>query len=440
MMQPEHSDAYALVGGQVWDSAQACLRSGLAIHVNAGRIAALCPPDQLPADLPKTDVSGQSVVPGLIDAHVHSEDWHAGFYLANGVTTVRDVGCALAEILDRRQRWHADGATAPRLVCCGPLIDGPGKSWLAMSVIVRTPEETRSQVDQLVAAGVDQIKLYASLDWPCFLAALDQARRHGKLTVAHLQDAGNARQAIEAGVDEIEHLSGCAEALWPERRAYGMPWIKLWPDLSRDRVRALVNLIIERNVWMTVTLAVWRKIGTAWDPRHGDHPQNRHVPAALRAWWNQQWPPVMADDLRLAWARALPAMQIFTAHLIERGARIVAGSDTPFINLLPGFSLHDELQILVECGMRPAQALDAATRLAAEALQIGRLVGTIEPGKEADLLVVNGDPTADIRALTRLKAVIRGGRWLDPGALLAEADQQAAAAWPRTQRRISDVY
>ena len=148
----------------------------------------------------------------------------------------------------------------------------------------------------------------------------------------------------------------------------------------------------------------------------------------------------MADDLRLSWARALPAMQIFTAHLIERGARIVAGSDTPFINLLPGFSLHDELQILVECGMRPAQALDAATRLAAEALQIGRLVGTIEPGKEADLLVVNGDPTADIRALTRLKAVIRGGRWLDPGALLAEADQQAAAAWPRTQRRISDVY
>ena len=309
-----------------------------------------------------------------------------------------------------------------------------------MSVIVRTPEETRSQVDQLVAAGVDQIKLYASLDWPCFLAALDQARRHGKLTVAHLQDAGNARQAIEAGVDEIEHLSGCAEALWPERRAYGMPWIKLWPDLSRDRVRALVNLIIERNVWMTVTLAVWRKIGTAWDPRHGDHPQNSHVPAALRAWWNQQWPPVMADDLRLAWARALPAMQIFTAHLIERGARIIAGSDAPFVYLLPGFSLHDELQILVECGMRPAQALDAATRLAAEALQIGRLVGTIEPGKEADLLVVNGDPTADIRALTRLKAVIRGGRWLDPGALLAEADQQAAAAWPRTQRRISDVY
>lgn len=433
-------DSYALVGGKVWNSAQACLRSGLAIHVRGGQIVAVCPPDQVPPDVRAIDLGGDAVVPGLIDAHVHSEDWQAGFYLANGVTTVRDTGCALDEILARRQRWNAEGAAAPRLVCCGPLIDSPGKSWLPMSVIVRTPEEARRQVDELVAAGVDQIKLYANLEWPCFLAALDQAQRHGKFTVAHLQEAGNAQQAISAGVDEIEHLSGCAEALWPERRAFGMPWIRLWPDLSRKRVQALVDLIIERNVWMTVTQAVWHKLGTAWDPRHGDHPQTRYVPPALRAWWTQQYPPIMADDLRLAWARALPAMRIFTAHLIERGGRIIAGSDTPFLHLMPGFSLHDELQLLVECGMRPAQALDAATRLAAEALQISHQTGTIEAGKRADLLVVAGDPAADIRALARLKGVIRDGRWLDPGVLLAEADQQAAAAWPRTQRRISEVY
>jgi imidazolonepropionase-like amidohydrolase len=148
----------------------------------------------------------------------------------------------------------------------------------------------------------------------------------------------------------------------------------------------------------------------------------------------------MADDLRLEWVRALAGMQVFTAHLIERGGRIIAGSDTPFVNLLPGFGLHDELQQLVECGMSPAQALEAATRLAAEALQIGHLVGTIEPGKQADLLVVDGDPTKDIRALRRIKAVIRGGCWRDPAALLAEAAGYAATATRGDYRRISELY
>jgi imidazolonepropionase-like amidohydrolase len=320
------------------------------------------------------------------------------------------------------------------------LLDSLGDPWPFMSLFATTPEEARSQVDALVEAGVDQIKLYASLTWPCFQAALNQARQHGKFVVVHLQNAGNARQAIEAGVDEIEHLSGCAEALWPERQAFGMPWLVLWPDLSRNRVARLLDLIVESRVWMCPTLAVWRKIGTAWDPRHADHPQIRYVPAALRGWWDQQYPPTMADDVRLAWARAMPAMQIFTSYLIERGTRVIAGSDSPFLHLLPGFGLHDELQLLVECGMRPAQALDAATRLAAEALQIGHQVGTIEPGKAADLLIVDGDPAADIRVFRKIAAVIRDGRWLDPAVLLTQAADYAATAVRGDYRRFSEKY
>jgi imidazolonepropionase-like amidohydrolase len=94
----------------------------------------------------------------------------------------------------------------------------------------------------------------------------------------------------------------------------------------------------------------------------------------------------------------------------------------------------------VECGMRPSQAIDAATRYAAEGLGISHLVGTIESGKAADLLVIEGDPALDIRALARIKAVIVGGRWLNPIELLAEASEQAAIARPRTQRRISELY
>jgi hypothetical protein len=214
----------------------------------------------------------------------------------------------------------------------------------------------------------------------------------------------------------------------------------LWPELEHDRVERLLDLIVEHKIRMAITRAVWQKIGTVWDPRHADHPQLRYAPSPLRSWWDRQYPSAMPDDLRLEWIRALAGMQIFTSRLIERGGRIMAGSDTPFVNLVPGFSLHDELQLLVECGMRPSQALDAATCYAAEGLGISHLVGTIESGKAADLLVIEGDPALDIRALARIKAVIVGGRWLDPKVLLAEASEQAAIARPRTQRRISELY
>jgi imidazolonepropionase-like amidohydrolase len=424
----------------VWDSDSQSLQSGLAIHVSAGKIVAVGPPQSIPAHIKRIDVGGLSILPGLIDVHVHTEDWHGLFFLARGVTTVRDTGCALDEILDRRQRWNAPGSLSPRLLCCGPLIDGPEVSWTPMSVVVRTPEEARRQVDRLVEAGVDQIKLYAHLEWPCFLAAVQQAKHHDKHTVVHLQDHGNARRAIVAGADEIEHLSGCAEALWPDRHAQGHHWRELWPDLTHERVQRLLDLIVERKTWMAVTRAVWHKIGTVWDVRHAEHCQSRYVPATLRAWWEQTYPANVPDALRWEWIRALAGMQVFTTGLIERGARIIAGTDVPFVHLMPGFSLHDELAMLVACGMKPAQALDAATRQAAQALGIGDQAGTIAAGKAADLVLVEGDPTQDIRLLAGIKRVVRAGRLLDAQQLLAQAAEQTATMAPRTTRRFSDFY
>lgn len=439
-MQNPIADEYVLVGGRVWDSDELSLRDGLAVHIRAGYIAAVCPAEAIAAPVERIDVHGLSILPGLIDAHVHSEDWHAPLFLAHGVTTVRDVGCALDEVLDRRQRWNAPAAAAPRLVCCGPLLDGPEIMWAPMSVSVRTPADARREVDALVEAGVDQIKLYAHLEWPCFMAALQRAKHHGKFVIAHLQDYGNARQAIVAGVDELEHLSGCAEALWPERHQQGYHWRELWPDVTRDRVKRLIDLIVERQTWMAATRAIWHKIGTVWDVRHSEHPQMACVPGALRAWWEQSYPCDVADDLRYEWIRALAGMQVFTAGLIERGARLIVGTDAPYLHMLPGFGVHDELAMLVACGMKPARALDAATRQAAQALEIGDHVGTISAGKAADLALVEGDPGADMRAAARVRSVIKAGRLFDPAALLAQAREQTADLPPRPLRRFSDVY
>jgi hypothetical protein len=431
---------YALTGARVFDIRQARLRSDLAVSIRGDRIVAVGDPEQLSPDIPRIGMHGRCIVPGLIDVHVHSEDWHAPLYLANGVTTVRDTGCALEPILDRRRRWSAPDAIAPRLVCCGPLLDGAEPFWPAMAHAVATPEEGRRQVDMLVGVGVDQIKIYVGLERPCFSAVVDQAHKHGKFVLAHLNHHVDARNAIELGLDEIEHLSGCAEALWPQRNAAGEPWLTLWPDFDRARVDALIDQILERDVWMAVTRIIWHKIGTMWDPRHFDHPQMRYVPVRLLAWWDRRWPGHMPAELCLHWSRARAAMQIFTAHLIQRGARVIVGSDAPCCHVMPGFGLHDELQLLVECGMTPAQALVAATWMAARALQIDGMVGAIEPGMLADLVVVNGDPTADIRSLRRIEHVIRGGRCLEPQQLLDAAAAYAAAAPVEGEQRFAAEY
>ena len=130
-------------------------------------------------------------------------------------------------------------------------------------------------------------------------------------------------------------------------------------------------------------------------------------------------------------------MQIMTAYLVEIGARIVTGSDAPFCHVMPGFGLVDELALLVDCGMPPARCLRAATRDAALALQMEERIGTIEKGREADLVVVGDDPSVDIHALRDIALVIRGGTRLKPQELL---DTARAARLPRRPRRFSDDY
>ena len=441
-MMAEHRDngqtEYALTNGRVFldDS----LRDGLAVHVRGERIADVCERAGLPANLPAVDVAGRAIVPGLIDCHVHSEDWHAPLFLANGVTTVRDVGCALEPVLERRTRWNQRLALAPRLVCCGPLLDGGGAAHTAMMLVVKSADEGRDAVDMLVESGVDQIKLYAWLEWPAFEAVLKQSQKYHKFTIAHMMNLVDARSAVEAGLDEIEHCSGCAEAMYPERGLSGELWRRIFPDQTREFADRLIDLLLEHGTWMDVTRVIWHKIAHEWDPRHWDAPALRYVPRPVMDWWRTRKPAEQPRTYWYDWARAEGAMQIFVANLIERGVRVITGSDAPFAHVLPGFGLHEELQLLLDCGMKPAEAIRAATSLAAQALQLDAHAGSIAAGKLADMLIVDGDPTQDIRALQRIWRVVRGGRMLETAPLLAQAEQYAQTAQPNTVKRFSELY
>ncbi len=442
---------YALVVGAVFDSRRGELVHNRAVHLRGDQIVAMCAPGELPDELPRVPMDELTLVPGLIDVHVHSEDWHAPLYLAKGVTTVRDVGCELNSVLDRRARWNRQGACAPRLVCTGPLLDCPGNTWHATTQIVNSPEEARARVDELVERGVDQIKCYAFLDYPCFQAIVERAHHHNKFAVVHLGKHVNARQAIEAGIDEIEHLSGVGEALWAERNAQGATWdfYRLWANMDTDRANELLDEMMARGTWLAITRLVWVRLATTWDQRHRAHPQMAYVPPPLQAFWDTFAPnnPVgrvpkgIRPPSRMDRSQQAAGMSLFTSELVRRAYdRILIGTDAPFPYLLPGFSYHDEIAALMDCGMSERTALQAATLWGARALEIDDEVGSIEPGKRADMILIQGDPLEDFHALENIQLVIRDGAWLDPAQLLAEAGAYARTARPSPVRRFDAYY
>jgi hypothetical protein len=336
------------------------------------------------------------------------------------------------------------------MVCTGPLLDCPGNTWPATTKHVHTPDEAREQVDYLVSRGVDQIKTYAFLNWECFEAIVDQAHKKGKFVVAHLGKHVDARRAIQAGLNELEHLSGIGEALWWERNQDGANWefFKLWASMDLDRARQLIDLIMEKGTWIAITRLVWLRLAIVAEKRYFSQSQLAYVPKHLQEFWEtfsptspfQRAPKGMPQPSRLDRIQQTEGMGIFTTELFRRNAKILIGTDTPFPFLTPGFSYHEELQALWECGLSETAALQAATLAGAQALEIDDRVGAIEPGKQADLIAVNGDPTVDIRALDKIDAVIRDGRWLDPQDLLAQASQYAKNAQPSPQRRFDSFY
>lgn len=174
-----------------------------------------------------------------------------------------------------------------------------------------------------------------------------------------------------------------------------------------------------------------------------------YVPGLLCNYWEtfspknqqvQRAPKDMPRPSRMDRCQQVAGMAIFIAELFRRDARILIGTDAPFPNLLPGFSYHDEIHALLECGVSEKAALQAATLAGAQAMQIDHLVGTVEGGKHADLIIVDGNPLEDIQSLQRIEVVIRDGRWLFPQELLAQAAEYARSAEPAQEKRFDDHY
>lgn len=383
------------------------------------------------------DATGQYLIPGLWDMHVHSAfgDWFPGgrdiilpLFIANGVTGVRDMGGDTPVLLEWRKEIADGKIIGPRLVISGPMLDGflpNGKLRFPSSIPVTTPASAVAAVDSLKAQGVDFIKVQSVISHDAYLAAAAEAHKQGLPIVGHVPDKVRIREVVEAGQKSIEHLMGIFEGCSREEDKFikGQGSLKLLlATQDEQKCHSLIKLLAQNQTWQVPTL-VWQRGGTFLDQRDLKHqPLDKYVPAYWRdVTWRRFTDEMMPDLLR----DPLALRQEYFAHNLQMvgtlhrgGVPFMAGTDTaPGVYIMPGFSLHDELANFVESGFTPMESLQTATSNPARFLGIENSFGSVEPGNIADLVLLSANPLEDIRNTRKISMVVANGRLLDRAAL-----------------------
>jgi cytosine/adenosine deaminase-related metal-dependent hydrolase len=384
------------------------------IVVRDGRIASVRPRD---AGDPAPLCDGCFAVPGLIDAHVHTppriaignQELFALLYLANGVTTVRDVGASDASIAGLAERLAAGALPGPRMIRCGPVLDGDPPGW-PIATVVRGAAEAAPLVDRLADEGVGCIKVYNEVSKVAFEAIDHAARSRGLPLIGHVPHAVGL-----GGVSDFEsqHLTGVPYLHRP-RPPHG------W-DIRDEDVMALgdgeteeaLAVAQRQRVSFTPTLANFRLRLSASDPVRFPPPAGA---ALLPAFWSDAWQIIAGHPTgEPAIARRLDsllALQDLVRRAHQRGIPILAGSDTLMPFVVPGEALHLELQALHEAFGSSEAALASATTVSGRHIAEGE-IGVIAPGARADLLILREDPTRRLGALRDWQHVFADGRRYD---------------------------
>ena len=356
------------------------------------------------------DVRGKWLVPGLADMHVHSwSERDFPLYVLNGVTTIRDL-FGSPKHLEWRTSLAAGKLLGPTLFAAGPIVDGDPPTWPG-SAVVTTVEQARTVVREQRQAGYDLIKVYNDLGADIYDAIVAEAKAQGIPFGGHVPAAVGLDKALAAGQRTIEHLDGY------------LPW--------RGEARVdpkTIAATAKAEVWNCPTLVVTDRMGRLDNPASLESTRGlAYVAQAVRAMWKPEndfrlrsWTPAVFEGTR---ARQVKAKQL-VADLHKAGAKLVLGTDTgnPFV--VPGFAVHDELALLVSAGLTPWHARRMATVAPAELVGAPGSFGVIAPGARADLIVVAGDPLANIAALAEPSHVVLRGKLHERAALLAEIEKK----------------
>jgi imidazolonepropionase-like amidohydrolase len=408
---PERTGAFAITGGTLIDVTGKGAINDAVVVIEGDRITSAGPRArvQIPRGAAIIDARGKTLLPGLWEMHSHYVQVELGpAYLAAGVTTVRDCGTDFDFIVPVRAAMHAGRALGPRLLLAG-YIDGEGETGLGI-MRAKTPEEARAIVNRYQNAGFEQIKIYGNTVMkPEVIAAItSEAHRLGMTVTGHVPRGMNAMQAVEAGYDQINHIGFMARVMMPPTQP-GAPPPRLDPE-SAEAKRA-IQFFKQRGTVLEPTFARFELNTHPVDtPFSAFEPSMPKVPRELADILNHTGVPAAAAE------RARASAERFAAVLLalhRGGIPIIAGIDL----VVPGHSLHRELELYVKAGLTPLEAIQTATINAARAMKLEREVGNIEAGKRADLVILDANPLEAISNIRKVKFVVAGGKLYDPARL-----------------------
>ena len=391
---------------RVIDGTGAPPRDNMDILIESGRIQSIVPTGSEPADdVPTIDATGKTVIPGLIDMHAHLTLPDFGsrqgrLWLSFGVTSIRTTSGSIYRTLEEQESIDSGRRVGPRIFASGSALDG-GRIYYPDYLAIETEEELLQELRRAFTLDYDLLKTYVRLSDELQRTAVEEAHRRGIFVTSH-----EIYPAVAFGVDGIEHLRGTS------RRGFS-------PKITglRKSYRDVIDLVSRSGVFFTPTILVTGgfQLALAREPELLD---DARLAALLPPWalGAARRAPVgeVADREEIM----APIFQTLGA-IFAAGGRIVAGTDAPLVPY--GYGLILEIEQMSEAGLGPLQAIHSATQVAAEALGASDDLGSILPGRFADLVILDGDPVADIRNLRRVDGVISKGRFLQVERLLEQS-------------------
>lgn len=419
------------------------LRPGQIVIVRGNKIVEAGPVEEhkAPSGATIIDCKGKYLIPGLWDAHVHLTNTEAlrpvmlSLFIVNGITYVRDTGAALNSVLPLRKKAEEAAQTegmAPHVFITGPHMDGLQLSWES-SVSAVSVEQARFIIDCLTNAGVDELKVYDLLSPEVCLEVLSTGRSKGFRVCSHVPLSMDVIEASNAGLSSMEHMynleMSCSsdwksllkarrkmiaegsEKSGRELREYIYRAQRLHAFKTQDEARrdTVLKTLAKNNTWQVPTLVIIAQAEHKIFAREDWRRTFRYLPEPVRSDWEKtaiaktNQSPTEEDLAHASWAYDM------IPRLVEAGIGIMAGTDMPLALLTPGFSLHEELALLVQAGMTPLQAIEAATLRPAQYFRLENQQGSIAKGMMADLVLLDANPLEDITNTKKINSVMRNG-------------------------------